>query len=137
MYPVCPPDCLLGLGLVYHWQCCGWRFLIYLISLLVSFLHFAMVQESTVVLNLQIHNGRRDTHAMAQEFQQTHLCGIVELGSDGRVYPACLYHALRRLIVKIEHNQLQKQDLISFITKERNNQISQLSQWNGMDLTTI
>ena len=85
MYPVCPPDCLLGFGLVYHWQCCGWRFLIYLISLLVSFLHFAMVQESTVVLNLQIHNGRRDTHAMAQEFQQTHLCGIVELGSDGAV----------------------------------------------------
>ena len=22
MYPVCPPDCLLGLGLLYHWQCC-------------------------------------------------------------------------------------------------------------------
>ena len=40
-----------------------------------------MVQESTIALNLQIHNGRRDTHAMAQEFQQTHLCGIVELGS--------------------------------------------------------
>ena len=55
----------------------------------------------------------------------------------GRVYPACLYHTLRRLIVKIEHNQLQKQDLISFITQGRNNHISQLSQWNGLDLTTI
>ena len=52
-----------------------------LISLLVPCLHFAIVQESTMVLNLQIHNGRRDTHAMAQEFQQSHLCGIVELGS--------------------------------------------------------
>ena len=81
MYPVCPPDCLLGLGLAYHWQCCGVEICISLISLLVPFLHFAMVQESTVVLNLQIQNGRRDTHAMAQEFQQTHLCGIVELGS--------------------------------------------------------
>ena len=136
MYPVCPPDCLLGLGLVYHWQCCGVEVCISLISLLVPFLHFAMVQESTVVLNLQIHNGRRDTHAMAQEFQQTHLCGIVELGS-ARVYPACLYHTLRRLIVRIEHNQLQKQDLISYITKGRNNRISQISQWNGLDLTTI
>ena len=48
-----------------------------------------MVQESTVVLNLQIHNGRRDTHAMAQEFQQTHLCGIVELGS-ARPSVSCL-----------------------------------------------
>ena len=52
-----------------------------LISLLVPFLHFAIVQESTIVLILQIHNGRQDTHAMAQEFQQTHLCGIIEFGS--------------------------------------------------------
>ena len=48
-----------------------------------------MIQESTVVLNLQIHNGRRDTHAMAQEFQQTHICGIVELGS-ARPSVSCL-----------------------------------------------
>ena len=48
-----------------------------------------MVQESTVVLNLQIQNGRRDTHAMAQEFQQKHLCGIVELGS-ARPSVSCL-----------------------------------------------
>ena len=60
-----------------------------LLSLLVPFLHFAMVQESTIELNLQIHNGRRDTHAMAQEFQQTHLCGIVELGS-ARPSVSCL-----------------------------------------------
>ena len=61
-----------------------------LISLLVPFLHFAIVQESTIELNLQIHNsGRRDTHAMAQEFQQTHLCGIVELGS-ARPSVSCL-----------------------------------------------
>ena len=26
MYPVCPPHCLLGLGLVYHWQHCWARF---------------------------------------------------------------------------------------------------------------
>ena len=60
-----------------------------LISLLVPFLHFAMVQESTIVLNLQIHNVRRDTHTMAQEFQQSHLCGIVELGSV-RLSVSCL-----------------------------------------------
>ena len=36
----------------------------------------------------------------------------------GRVYPACLYHALRRLIVKIEHNQLQKQDLTPTLQRE-------------------
>ena len=47
------------------------------------FLHFAMVQESTVVLNLQIHNGRRDTHAMAQEFQQSHL-------SQSQILKICL-----------------------------------------------
>ena len=52
-----------------------------LISLLVPVLHFAIVQESTIVLNLQIHNGRRDTHTMAQEFQQSHQCSIVELDS--------------------------------------------------------
>ena len=33
-------------------------------------------------LDLQIHtpNGRRDTHAMVHEFQQSHPCGIVEIG---------------------------------------------------------
>ena len=33
-------------------------------------------------LDLQIHtpNGRRNTHAMAHEFQQSHPCGIVEAG---------------------------------------------------------
>ena len=74
MYPVCPPDCL-GLGLVNHWQCCGRG--LHISDFLVStFLHFAIVQESTIVLNLQIHNGRRDTHAMAQEFQ--HLVRLSE-----------------------------------------------------------
>ena len=48
---------------------------------------------------------------MAREFQQSHLCGIVELGSV-RLSVSCLSVPrikLRRLIVKIEHNQLQKQ----------------------------
>ena len=108
MYPVCPPDCLLGLGLSLSLAVLRGEVCISLISLLVPFLHFAIVQESTIVLNLQIHNGRRDTHAIAQEFQQSHLCGIVELGSV-RLSVSCLYHALSRLIVKIEHNQLQKQ----------------------------
>ena len=110
MYPVCPPDSMLGLGLVCHSQC-GGEVCISLISLLVPFLHFATVQESTIVLNLQIHNGRRDTHTMAREFQQSHLCGIVELGSV-RLSVSCLSVPrikLGRLIVKIEHNQLQKQ----------------------------
>ena len=40
MYPVCPPDCLSGLGLVYHWQCCGVEVCISLISLLVPFFTF-------------------------------------------------------------------------------------------------
>ena len=89
----------------------GGEVCISLISLLVLFLHFATVQESTIVLNLQIHNGRRDTHTMVREFQQSHLCGIVELGSV-RLSVSCLSVPrikLRRLIVKIEHNQLQKQ----------------------------
>ena len=111
MYPVCPPDCLLGLRLVCHSQC-GGEVCISLISLLVPFLHFTIVQETTIVLNLQIHNGRRDTHTMAQEFQQSHLCGIVELLGSVRLSVSCLSVPrikLRRLIVKIEHNQLQKQ----------------------------
>ena len=81
-----------------------------------------MVQESTVVLNLQIHNGRRDTHAMAQEFSKriyvAFFCVWRSWVVHGRVYPACLYHALRRLIVEIEHNQLQKQDSPSLQREE-------------------
>ena len=77
-----------------------------------------MVQESTVVLNLQIHNGRRDTHAMAQEFSKRIYVASLSWVVHGRVYPACLYHALRRLIVEIEHNQLQKQDSPSLQREE-------------------
>ena len=53
-----------------------------------------------------------------------------------RVYPACLYHTLRTLIVKIEHNQLQKQDLISYITKGRKKQPYQPAlpmEWAGFN----
>ena len=44
MYPVCPPDCMLGLGLVCHSQC-GGEVCISLISLLVPFLHFASTRK--------------------------------------------------------------------------------------------
>ena len=52
----------------------------------------------------------------------------------GRVYRACLCHASRRLIVKIEHNQLQKQDLISYITKGKQPYQSALPmEWAGFN----
>ena len=39
MYPVCPPDCMLGLGLVCHSQC-GGEVCISLISLVSTFFTF-------------------------------------------------------------------------------------------------
>ena len=56
----------------------------------VPFFTFRYRTESTILLNLQIHNGRRYTHAMAHELQQSHLCGIVEL-SSARPSVSCLF----------------------------------------------
>ena len=100
-----------------------------------------MVQESTVVLNLQIYNGRQDTHAMAHAMahamvQQTHLCGIVELGS-ARPSVSCLSVPRIKKVDCRDRAQPTPEAGLSFITKGRNNHISQLSQWSGLDLTTI
>ena len=134
-YPVCPFDCLLGLGLVYHWQCCGVEVCISLISLVVPFIHFAIVPESTMVLNLQIHNGRRDTHAMAQEFQQSHLCGTVQLGSK-RPSVSCLsVPRIKKVACKDRAQPIPEAglDLLHYKGKKQPYQPALPMEWNGFN----